>query len=156
MPSHNLLLNFQDDLKIESSWKVNGTHYSKTSYAWLENMDKNKNEIISIFNDTYGKDNARMWFQRWRIFFLSCAVMFGLKMEQSGVYPTIDLQNNMEILIIFILHWYLSLFVQTFFLHRYASHQMFKMHPVTEKYFYFNMACTRIIFFTSCSLCINA
>jgi len=79
MPSHNLLLNFQDDLKIESTWKVNGTHYSKTSYAWLENMDKNKNEIISIFNDTYGKDNARMWFQRWRIFFLSCAVMFGLK-----------------------------------------------------------------------------
>ena len=79
MPSHNLLLNFQDDLKIESTWKVNGTHYSKTSYAWLENMDKNKKEIISIFNDTYGKDSARMWFQRWRIFFLSCAVMFGLK-----------------------------------------------------------------------------
>ena len=57
-------------------------------------------------------------------------------MEQSGVYPTIDLQNNMEIFIIFILHWYLSLFVQTFFLHRYASHQMFKMHPVTEKIFF--------------------
>ncbi len=57
-------------------------------------------------------------------------------MEQSGVCLTIDLQNNMEILIIFILHWYLSLFVQTFFLHRYASHQMFKMHPVTEKIFF--------------------
>ena len=57
-------------------------------------------------------------------------------MEQSGVYLTIDLQNNMEILIIFILHWYLSLFVQTFFLHRYASHQMFKMNPVTEKIFF--------------------
>ena len=40
------------------------------------------------------------------------------------------------ILIIFILHWYLSLFVQTFFLHRYASHSMFKMHPYVEKFFF--------------------
>ena len=42
----------------------------------------------------------------------------------------------MEILIIFIAHWYLSLFVQTFFLHRYSSHSMFKMHPVVEKVFF--------------------
>ena len=79
MPSHNLLLNFQDNLNIESSWRVNGTHYEKTSYAWLEKMDNNKNDILTIFNETYGKDDAKMWFQRWRIFFLSCAVMFGLK-----------------------------------------------------------------------------
>ena len=79
MPSHNLLLNFQEDLKIEKTWKINGTHYSKTSYAWLNKMDNNKKEIIEIFNDTYGKDNSRMWFQRWRIFFLSCAVMFGME-----------------------------------------------------------------------------
>ena len=79
MPSHNLLLNFQDDLKIESQWKVSGTHYSKTSYAWLNEMDRNKTEIMNIFNETYGKENAKMWFQRWRIFYLSCAVMFGMK-----------------------------------------------------------------------------
>ena len=40
------------------------------------------------------------------------------------------------IIAIFITHWYLSLFLQTFFLHRYASHQMFKMNPVTEKIFF--------------------
>ena len=40
------------------------------------------------------------------------------------------------ILIIFVLHWYVSLFVQTFFLHRYASHSMFKMHPYVEKFFF--------------------
>ena len=79
MPSHNLLLNFQEDLKIEKTWKINGTHYSKTSYAWLNKMDKNKKEIIKIFNKTYGEENSKMWFQRWRIFFLSCAVMFGMK-----------------------------------------------------------------------------
>ena len=79
MPSHNLLLNFQDNLRIESSWKINGTHYEKTSYAWLKKMDNNKNDILAIFTKTYGNDHAKMWFYRWRIFFLSCAVMFGLK-----------------------------------------------------------------------------
>ena len=39
----------------------------------------------------------------------------------------------MEILLFLLCHWYLSLFFQTFFLHRYASHKMFKMHPFLEK-----------------------
>ena len=43
----------------------------------------------------------------------------------------------MIILIAFISHWYLSLFFQTIFLHRYASHNMFKMSPLIEKIFYF-------------------
>ncbi|MDO6389621.1 acyl-CoA desaturase [Pontibacter sp. BT731] len=42
----------------------------------------------------------------------------------------------MAILIFFVLHWYLSLFVQTFFLHRYAAHKMFTMTPFWEKAFY--------------------
>ena len=40
----------------------------------------------------------------------------------------------MEVIIVFfIAHWYLSLFFQTFFLHRYASHRAFTMSPFTEK-----------------------
>ena len=42
----------------------------------------------------------------------------------------------MLIISIFIFHWYLSLFFQTFFLHRYASHKMFTMHPVVERIFF--------------------
>ena len=42
----------------------------------------------------------------------------------------------MIILIFFVAHWYLSLFAQTFFLHRYASHQMFTMSKAWEKIFY--------------------
>lgn len=42
----------------------------------------------------------------------------------------------MVILIFFIAHWYLSLFAQTFFLHRYAAHQMFTMNKGWEKFFY--------------------
>lgn len=40
------------------------------------------------------------------------------------------------ILIFFIAHWYLSLFFQTFFLHRYASHKAFTMNKFTEKVFF--------------------
>jgi stearoyl-CoA desaturase (Delta-9 desaturase) len=40
------------------------------------------------------------------------------------------------IIVFFILQWYLSLFSQTFFLHRYAAHSMFKMNKFWEKFFY--------------------
>ncbi|MFN7793515.1 MAG: acyl-CoA desaturase, partial [Cyclobacteriaceae bacterium] len=40
------------------------------------------------------------------------------------------------VLIFFVAHWYLSLFFQTFFLHRYASHKAFTMNKFTEKVFF--------------------
>ena len=36
----------------------------------------------------------------------------------------------------FVAHWYLSLFFQTFFLHRYAAHKAFTMSRTTEKVFF--------------------
>jgi stearoyl-CoA desaturase (Delta-9 desaturase) len=42
----------------------------------------------------------------------------------------------MIIFVFFISHWYLSLFTQTFFLHRYAAHKMFTMSAISEKFFY--------------------
>lgn len=42
----------------------------------------------------------------------------------------------MVILIFIIAHWYLSLFSQTFFLHRYAAHKMFEMSNFWEKAFF--------------------
>lgn len=40
------------------------------------------------------------------------------------------------ILIFFIAHWYLSLFFQTFFLHRYSAHRAFTMSRTMEKVFF--------------------
>ena len=42
----------------------------------------------------------------------------------------------MAILIFFICHWYLSLFSQTFFQHRYAAHGAFTMSKFWERFFY--------------------
>ena len=43
----------------------------------------------------------------------------------------------LAVLIFFAAHWYLSLFFQTFFLHRYAAHHAFTMSKRTEKIFFF-------------------
>lgn len=42
----------------------------------------------------------------------------------------------MIILIFFLAHWFLSLFFQTFYLHRYASHKMFSTNKFTERIFH--------------------
>jgi len=42
----------------------------------------------------------------------------------------------MIVIAFFIAHWYLSLFFQTFFMHRYAAHKQFTMSPFVEKVFF--------------------
>lgn len=77
MPSDDLLLYFNEALSIEKHWHVSGTHYSKTSEAWLENMDKHKDKIIPLFETTYGKEQAVKWWVYWRIFYMACAELWG-------------------------------------------------------------------------------
>ena len=76
MPSADTLLYFQSQLSIQQHWLVNGSHYQKTAEAWLENTDKNEANVLRLFRDVYG-DQAETWLQRWRLFFMACAELFG-------------------------------------------------------------------------------
>jgi cyclopropane-fatty-acyl-phospholipid synthase len=76
MPSADLLPTAAEHLTLEESWPVNGTHYSKTLEAWLKKQDQNKNEVLAIFNECYGKKDAKLWAQRWRIFYMACSELF--------------------------------------------------------------------------------
>jgi len=76
MPSDHLLLYFNDHFTINSHWRVSGMHYAKTSEAWLQNMDQHRNEIMPLFEQTYGQANALQWWVYWRIFFMACAELF--------------------------------------------------------------------------------
>ena len=76
MPSADTLLWFQHDLRIEQQWRLSGTHYEKTANAWLANQDANRDEILRVLESAYG-NQARLWHQRWRMFWMACAELFG-------------------------------------------------------------------------------
>jgi cyclopropane-fatty-acyl-phospholipid synthase len=79
MPSYDLLFSFQNSVAIERHWRISGKHYQKTAAQWLANMDRRRRQIIPVLEATYGKRNAKCWFQRWRIFFMACAELWGYR-----------------------------------------------------------------------------
>ena len=79
MPSDDLPIHFQDELKLEKRWRWNGCHYQKTSEAWLQNLDASRDTLGPVLENTYGHDFAKMWFMRWRMFFLAVAELFGYR-----------------------------------------------------------------------------
>lgn len=79
MPAESTLLYFQNHLSIEEQWRVSGQHYEKTSNAWLERLDRNREQILPVLADTYGAEQAEVWLQRWRMFFMAVAELFGYR-----------------------------------------------------------------------------
>lgn len=79
MPSDDLLSLYDSGLRVDRSWVVDGTHYAKTARAWLENIDAKENEVLSILEKTYGREDRKIWFQRWRMFFMACEELFGFE-----------------------------------------------------------------------------
>jgi cyclopropane-fatty-acyl-phospholipid synthase len=79
MPSDDLLLYFQDDLKLINHWRVDGWHYEKTLKAWLAKLDSRKEAVRRVIAQTYGPENETRWLSNWRLFFLACSVVWGMK-----------------------------------------------------------------------------
>lgn len=77
MPAADTLLKFQDQLTIEERWLLSGTHYEKTANAWLEKQDANRDQVMGLMRQTYGVADAGRWYQRWRMFWMACAELFG-------------------------------------------------------------------------------
>ncbi|CZR58925.1 related to N-methyltransferase [Phialocephala subalpina] len=76
MPSADLLLYFQEDLKLKTQWWVSGKNYAKTCEDWLSKMNASKKEIWPHLTETYGEKDTAMWFYRWQIFYMACAELF--------------------------------------------------------------------------------
>jgi len=77
MPSDDLLLYFQADLRLEQHWRVDGRHYQRTAEDWLRNMDRNRARIEPVLAATYGAAQATRWWVYWRVFFMACAELWG-------------------------------------------------------------------------------
>lgn len=76
MPSHDLIGACSGSFRVEQDWQWSGEHYARTARHWLENFSDNGAEIDRILRQVYGAD-ARLWRQRWRLFFLATEGLFG-------------------------------------------------------------------------------
>lgn len=79
MPSEHTLLYFQQHLRLEEQWRVCGTHYERTANAWLALMDDRRAAVMAALTAAYGAAEASRWFNRWRMFFMACAELFGYR-----------------------------------------------------------------------------
>jgi cyclopropane-fatty-acyl-phospholipid synthase len=83
MPSHELLLRFQRDLQVRSSWAVSGTHYARTLEAWLTALDAHADRARAVLGETLGARQAARALAGWRLFLLSTGQMWGWRDGQE-------------------------------------------------------------------------
>ena len=76
MPCHDLVQKLDVPFDVDESWVVPGTHYGRTAEDWLRNLEVRRERVLELFRETYGAADAGQWYQRWRVFFLSCAELF--------------------------------------------------------------------------------
>lgn len=83
MPSDDLALRCQDHLQLLHHWRWDGTHYARTAEAWVANTDRQRPQVRAALAEAYGEAGVALWWTRWRLFFLSCAELFGYDRGQQ-------------------------------------------------------------------------
>lgn len=87
MPSQDIFAYFKNQFIVDKEWVVNGEHYQKTCEAWLDKTTQSKAKLIPLFKDAYPNASGLDHWCNWRVFFMSCAELFGFnKGEEWQVY----------------------------------------------------------------------
>lgn len=115
MPSADLLLYFQNELKVQEQWWVNGRHYARTCEVshylpeppscswngradmqkdWLSKMNVSKKELWPHLVDTYGKRTQPRGFFDGRYSMWLARSSLRMKVEMSGALHTICSRNH--------------------------------------------------------------
>ena len=80
LPSHDLMLRFQDDLSVKERWVVPGTHYAKTLQAWLGRLDANREAALAVLRGSGRSErDAKRMLGAWRLFLLSTDEIWGYR-----------------------------------------------------------------------------
>ncbi len=83
MPSDDLLPRYQRDLSLVDHWRWDGRHYERTCNAWLKKLDEQQQPLLELFEVEQEKSEAVRSLNRWRIFFMACAELFGYRNGQE-------------------------------------------------------------------------
>ena len=79
MPSRGLLpAQAAPWFELAGQWTVDGTQYERTLNAWLEKLDQHADEAADILRGA-GETDVAVALQRWRMFFMACAELFGFR-----------------------------------------------------------------------------
>ena len=84
MPSESLMSELNNPFRIEEQWTWSGTHYQKTAEEWLKNMTRSRGDVLPVLEETYGRSELKKWWVYWRVFFMSCAELWGITVERNG------------------------------------------------------------------------
>jgi cyclopropane-fatty-acyl-phospholipid synthase len=76
MPSHDLMLRFQEHLVVQDRWAVSGTHYAKTLRAWLGRLDANSAQALAVLEQRSSGREARQQLAAWRLYMISTAELW--------------------------------------------------------------------------------
>ena len=77
MPYDGFYNEINSNFTLDKSWIENGKHYSKTLYAWLENLDNNYSKLVNL---TYSNNKL---LNRWKLFFIICGELFAYNDSQD-------------------------------------------------------------------------
>ena len=76
MPSFDYLGSLEAPFRIDTSWKVGGTHYARTCRHWLARLDGSRSEVMQALGTELSPGESRVQLQRWRMFFMACEELF--------------------------------------------------------------------------------
>jgi cyclopropane-fatty-acyl-phospholipid synthase len=79
MPSHDLMLRFQEHMVVQERWAVSGTHYAKTLRAWLQRLDASSAGALAVLERHGGRREARRQLAAWRLFMISTAEIWDFR-----------------------------------------------------------------------------
>ena len=83
MPSANWLEHQATNLALQRQWKVDGTHYQRTCEAWLRNLNARRPAVKRVLANELSPPEVARQIQRWRMFFMACAELFGYRNGQE-------------------------------------------------------------------------
>ncbi|MCU1455703.1 MAG: Cyclopropane-fatty-acyl-phospholipid synthase-like protein clusters with [Acidimicrobiales bacterium] len=83
MPTDDLFLHLQSDLTCVDHWQLDGTHYERTAEAWIDNLEAHRGGVLAALAADVGPRQARVWFRRWKAFFMGCSRLWGYRAGQD-------------------------------------------------------------------------